>query len=183
MSADQGNAFGQFGYGVCLAMAIGMTRDAQQAVEYYKLAADGGHALAQFNYAMCLEFGCEGIASAMRTCYVSGGGPPILQAMRGSRDGGQSMYGDCLQSGAGIAWNAEEAVKYYKLVAGHGHSNGENNYRGCLGTGTGIEPNVQEAVTYFKLSADQGNEFGQLDNGVCLHAGRGIPVNVNEALQ
>ena len=40
LSADQGNAVGQWRYGSCLEKGIGVEEDGHEAARYYKLSAD-----------------------------------------------------------------------------------------------------------------------------------------------
>ena len=74
LSADQGNACGQYNYGYCLEHGKGVEKDVCEAARYFKLAArsfkmaDQGDADTQSNYDVCLEHGegveedaCEGI--------------------------------------------------------------------------------------------------------------------------
>jgi TPR repeat protein len=48
LSANQGNASGQYGYGVCLRFAIGISSDLISAAHYLKLSADQGDDDGQF---------------------------------------------------------------------------------------------------------------------------------------
>jgi TPR repeat protein len=45
LSADQGNAYGQCNYGVCLRDGDGVVMDKSLAAHYFKLSADQGDAL------------------------------------------------------------------------------------------------------------------------------------------
>jgi TPR repeat protein len=45
--ADQGNADGQCGYGVCLRDGKGISTDMKSAAHYFKLSADQGNAVGQ----------------------------------------------------------------------------------------------------------------------------------------
>jgi TPR repeat protein len=63
LTADQGNADGQFHYGVFLMTGDGIPMDKSFAAHYSKLAADQGMAKAQFNYGVLLEDG-DGIPMA-----------------------------------------------------------------------------------------------------------------------
>jgi TPR repeat protein len=57
LSADQGNADGQWRYGFCLESGKGVGIDLAEAVEYYRLSADQGNADGQWHYGFCLESG------------------------------------------------------------------------------------------------------------------------------
>jgi hypothetical protein len=55
LSADQGNADGQNGYGNCLQHGHGIAQNSAMAVEYYKLSADQGNPHGQANYVRSLQ--------------------------------------------------------------------------------------------------------------------------------
>jgi TPR repeat protein len=57
MAADQGNAFGQVCYGVCLLRGEGVSIDMRSAAPYLKLSADQGNAVGQVRYGVCLRDG------------------------------------------------------------------------------------------------------------------------------
>jgi serine/threonine protein kinase len=61
MSADQGNAFGQYNYGICLNHGQGIAKNLSEATRYFKMSADQGNADAQNGYGICLKNG-EGVA-------------------------------------------------------------------------------------------------------------------------
>jgi TPR repeat protein len=50
MSAEQGNAFSQNNYGVCLEDDKCIAKRLSEALKYYKMSADQGNSLGQYNY-------------------------------------------------------------------------------------------------------------------------------------
>jgi TPR repeat protein len=57
LSADQGDADGQFCYGICLRYGKGVSSDMRTAAHYFQLSADQGNAVGQVRYGECLLFG------------------------------------------------------------------------------------------------------------------------------
>jgi TPR repeat protein len=57
LSADQGNAEGQWRYGVCLQKGDGISKDLRGAAHYYQLSADQGNAFGQLRYGVCWQKG------------------------------------------------------------------------------------------------------------------------------
>ncbi|MDR0572290.1 MAG: hypothetical protein LBG48_05555 [Rickettsiales bacterium] len=54
MAAEQGNAEGQYLYGICLKEGIGVAQNLPEAARYYRLSADQGNLEAMYDYAGCL---------------------------------------------------------------------------------------------------------------------------------
>jgi TPR repeat protein len=57
LSADQGNSTGQWLYGQCLELGLGVDLDLVAATRYYRLSADQGNSDGQWLYGRCLELG------------------------------------------------------------------------------------------------------------------------------
>jgi TPR repeat protein len=55
MSADQGHAFGQYDYGLCLQNGRGVATNLPEAARYFKMSADHGDADALEEYRRCLD--------------------------------------------------------------------------------------------------------------------------------
>jgi serine/threonine protein kinase len=65
MSADQGDAGGQYNYGICLKNGEGVAKDLKEAARYYKMSADQGNAFGQDKYGICLGEG-EGVDKELK---------------------------------------------------------------------------------------------------------------------
>jgi TPR repeat protein len=57
LSSDQGNAFGQCYYGLCLRDGTGISKDLKGAAHYFKLSSDQGNVEGQCQWGMCLLTG------------------------------------------------------------------------------------------------------------------------------
>jgi TPR repeat protein len=109
LSADQGNAEGQWRYGVCLLNGEGVEVDLRMAAHYFKLSADQGNAEGQWRYGACLLNGHGvGVDFRMAAHYFK------LCADQGNAEG-QWRYGDCLLNGRGVGVDFRMAAHYLKL--------------------------------------------------------------------
>jgi TPR repeat protein len=57
LSANQGNAYGQFDHGRCLELGVGIELDASEAARCFKLSGDANCPLGALKWADCLEYG------------------------------------------------------------------------------------------------------------------------------
>jgi TPR repeat protein len=96
LAADQGDSFGQWDYGVCLAQGKGIPMNKSLAANYFKLSADQGNQHGQCAYGLCLLTG-DGVPrnESLAAHYFK------LSAEQGNNQG-QSLYAYCLGQGQGI---------------------------------------------------------------------------------
>jgi TPR repeat protein len=147
--ADQGNAIGQFNYGMCLHDGDGVRIDLRGAAHYFKLSADQGDAGGQCNYGLCLRNGI-GVPIDFR------GAAHYLKLSADQGDaGGQFAYGLCLLKGDGVPIDFRGAAHYLKLSADQGDAHGQFAYGICLRHGIGVPIDLRGAAHYFNLSAAQ----------------------------
>jgi TPR repeat protein len=209
LSADQGNANGQYWYGICLRDGTGTSENQSEAAKYFKLSADEGYPPAQYDYGRCL-LNARGVSRnvAEASRYFK------LSADSGNHDG-QFMFGICLLRGYGVARNTTGYYHYLKLsgkkydedLSDCDPSDSTLLPRNATGCAEQVKPladagdpvyqftygamrflktpaqNLQESAIYFKLSADQGLADGQLSYGRCLLKGLGIAKNESEAVR
>jgi hypothetical protein len=135
-AAAQGNPYAKLNLGRCWELGVGLRRDCQEAVQFYRQVAEEADRHGRIADRASVPF-CEVYASA------------------------QYHYGRCLFYGIGVPMNAEQAVKYFKLSADQGHALGQYGYGLCFESGTGIAKDEGEAVKYFRLSAAQGCAYAQ----------------------
>lgn len=177
LSADQKDAYGEFGLASCYRDGTGVPQNHAEAVRYYRLSADQGNAFGQVGLGLC---------------YQSGTGVPqnheeAVNYLRLSADQGNALakvcLGDCYANGNGVTLDHGEAVKWYRLSAEQGDATGQVNLGDCFLNGVGVPQNNEEAVKWFRLSADQGNSFGEFYLGVCCLNGIGVPSNPVDAVK
>jgi localization factor PodJL len=75
LSADQGNANGQLGYGICLEAGTGVAKNVEEAKKYYKMAMEKGCVLAERAYKKLTgaSSGSEGVVEFSETVDKFGG--------------------------------------------------------------------------------------------------------------
>ncbi|MDR1597709.1 MAG: sel1 repeat family protein, partial [Holosporales bacterium] len=100
-AAAQGNPYAKLNLGRCFALGVGLRRDCQEAVQFYKQVADDADRL----YALIAEEADRHGRIADRASV------PFC----GVYASAQYHYGWCLYSGTGVPKNAEQAVTYFKL--------------------------------------------------------------------
>ena len=63
----------------------------------------------------------------------------------------------CYQTGAGVARNIDECVRWYTVAAMHGHPDSQHNLGFLYMTGDGVEQDYEQAYTWGILAAENGN--------------------------
>ena len=101
-AAEQGSAWSQFRLGRCYAYGDGVTKDYNQAEQWYRKAAEQGHNQAIQGYTKAAE---QGDAMA------------------------QNYLGYCYQMGYGVTQDKDQAVYWYKKAADQGNDNAKNNLK------------------------------------------------------
>ena len=177
LSADQEDAYGEFGLASCYRDGSGVQQNHAVAVKWFKLSADQGNAFGQACLGMCYQSG-TGVPQNHEEAVINF----RLSADQGNALG-QVCLGDCYLGGAGISQNYEEAVKWLRLSAEQGYAMGQINLGLCYINGTGVPQKPTEAVKWFRLSADQGNTLGQNLLGTSYYSGEGVPQNYTEAIK
>jgi TPR repeat protein len=176
LSADQGNAFGQCCYGICLRDGTGISQDLISAAHYFKLSADQGNTGGQYHFAMCLLTG-NGLQRNMRMAirYF------ILSAESGNPES-QRVVGWMAEHGIGTAIDIAAAGRYYELSADHS-SAGAFRFGQCCRKGRGVPIDFTVAAEFFRKAADSGNADGANSFGCCLERGEGVDANIELAVK
>jgi TPR repeat protein len=176
LSADQGNANGQWRYGECLRDGKGIPIDLEGAAHYFKLSADQGNAAGQWLYGVCLQDGqgipidLEGAAHYFK-----------LSADQGNADG-SSDCGMAMLTGLGQDRDCENAIRCFQLSARNGGANGR---------AVACWMAENDIVTGVDLAAIVGAGESASDQppavlavcGRCCQTGRGVPVDFTVAAE
>ena len=80
------------------------------------------------------------------------------------------MYGD----GDGVAQDAAEAMKWYRLAADQGVADAQRVLEDMYRKGDGADQDYTETVTWYRLAAEQGDSFAQASLGVHYYRGDGV---------
>jgi TPR repeat protein len=86
----------------------------------------------------------------------------------------QNIIGERLYYGVGIAKDAVEAVKWFRLAAAQGDAAAQENLGWMYYHGAGVPKDAVEAVKWFRLSAVSGNPDGELSLAMMYDVGAGV---------
>lgn len=199
MAADQGNALAQYELAELFFNGNGCGKNLAKAIHYYRLAAEHENSKAQQALGTRYYLG-EGVekdtTEALKWHRLAAkqraklfekerfSDVYVRVAFGGSVDPiDQYELAEKYYKGNGVEKNYEEAVKYYRLAADHGHGWAQYSLANCCYNGNGIEKNYVEAIKYCRLAADQGNPSAQNFLGNCYYSGIGVKKNVIEAVK
>jgi TPR repeat protein len=86
----------------------------------------------------------------------------------------QNIIGERLYYGVGIAKDAVEAVKWFRLAAAQGDAAAQENLGWMYYHGAGVPKDAVEAVNWYRLSAVSGNPDGELSLAMMYDVGAGV---------
>jgi TPR repeat protein len=147
-----------------------LTKDDNQAVQYYKHSADQGFAASQYNLARFVEAGRGGLAKddveALRLYQLAANQNYALA---------QNSVGIFEHAGrGGLTRDDVEAARLYKLAADKGLSAAQNNLGAFYETGSGgLAKDDTEALRLYKLAADKNYPAAQNNIGRFYETARG----------
>ena len=131
---------------------LGLIKDDEEAIKWYRKAAEQGFAEAQYNLGVCYGTG-EGVTM------------DEVEAVNWYRKAADQRYapaqsnlGVMYETGQGVAKNYTEAVKWYRKAAEQGDATAQCNLAGCYYFGKGILADYAEAYKWNALAAAQGHE-------------------------
>lgn len=182
--AESGDVRAQADLGRCYALGIGVAKDVDEAVKWYRKAAARGNALAQ---------------NGLGTCYATGTGgveqdpSEAVKWYRKAAEQGfskaQNNLGRCYLLGEGVPKNPtlasewfSRAAKGFRKDAERGDAAAQYNLGVFYAIGEGgMEKNSAEAAKWYHKAAEQGHAEAQFRFGVCCARGEGISADSAEA--
>ena len=147
---------------------LGIEKDLEEAVKWYRKAAEQGYARAQYNLGHCYEYGKGVEKNEIET---------VKWYRKAAEQGyavAQNGFGFCYDNGTGVEKNEVEAVKWYRKAAEQGYADAQYCLGGCYFIENGVKKNEVEAVKWFRKAAEQGNADAQYGLGICYYNGYGI---------
>lgn len=112
--------------------------------------------------------------------------PGAVAALKRFAESGnaESQYrlGNAYNEGNGVDWDAEEAVKWYRLAAEQGHVEAQFTLALCYHQGYGVAKNPEEVVRWCRLAVGQGHIGAQYRLGLCYRDGCGVEQDREQAL-
>lgn len=105
----------------------------------------------------------------------------ILTAAKAGSPDAQTMLGQILLEGRGIAQDASLALTWFTIAADQGHTMALNMVGRCREHGWGCEQDAHAAAEAYRQAAEQGLDWGMYNYANLLATGRGVSRNEHSA--
>ena len=138
---------------------LGIEKDLEEAVKWYRKAAEQGYAPAQDDLGDCYYFG-----DGVDVDYVEAAKWYRRAAEQGDQFA-QNSLGDCYYYGYGVDVDNVKAVKWYKKSAEQGNTAAKTDLGWCYYCGYGVAENVQKAEELLLDAANEGSNLAMLRLG------------------
>lgn len=163
-ASEYGRPDAQLEVARCYQNGIGVAKNAENAVVWYKKAAEQGNAEAQCALGECYyqAFGVEKNEKEARKWYkeAANQGNATAQYMTGR------LYAE-------LSYN-EAAVKWYTKAAEQECPEAQYELGDCYSYGIGVAKDLEQAFEWYKKAAEQGNATAQCSLGYCYENGIGV---------
>lgn len=171
--ATKGSVFSAMFLGRCYKMAIGVRRDMQQSLKYYKLAAKQGNVEAMREAAIMMRSNKDDAAALAM----------FKQAMQKGDVTSTYYYGKMLCEGRGAAKDVQAGVSCIQQAADKGYAAAQFAMAEAYEKGEGVNKNARVALEWYKKAAIGGNRAAWWQLAECYREGRGTSVDFEEALE
>lgn len=171
ISAELGNAVGQYNLGYLYDAAEGIGQDYFEALKWYRKAAEQGYPLAQLKFGFMYEWG-KGVSKNMDEAKKW-----YIKAADQNQLGSQLRLGYILEAEA----NYTEAIKWYRKAANQGSELAQDALGNFYSDGKGGTKDYTEAVFWYRKAAEQGYDIGQYHLGYMYANGKGVNQDYLEA--
>ncbi|EEO27999.1 hypothetical protein OFAG_01152 [Oxalobacter formigenes HOxBLS] len=155
---------------------LGVEKDQQIAVGWFKKAAELGLAKAQFNLGLSYQKG-------------QGASKDIHKAIEWFRKSAEQGYakaeakmGYYTVTGTGVKQNFTEALRWYRRAAEHGDIASYADIGHFYAQGNGVKKDKNRAAQYYIMGAEKGDPEAQYWLGRAYEQGRGIKHDPERAL-
>jgi TPR repeat protein len=172
-AAGEGLPEAQSKMGFCFEEGIGVQRDTEQAVKWYRKAADNGFARAMINLGHCYANG-RGVPQNLELAYRF-----YRQAADLKLDVGLYNTGVCHALGEGVKQSDSLAAACFQQASDLGHGLAQYNLGLFYEHGRGVGQNDALAYFWYKNAADQGLGRALTAVGYCQL--KGIGTEADEA--
>uniref|UniRef100_A0A3P9IKM7 Death ligand signal enhancer n=1 Tax=Oryzias latipes TaxID=8090 RepID=A0A3P9IKM7_ORYLA len=151
-AAQQGYSKAQFNTAVCYEKALGVDKDIDKALYFYRQAAARGHKQAQYRYAkLLLTSRGQQSAEEMNT---------VINLLQEAAAAGITKAQLCLASvyTRDPGRNGCKSIKYLKMAAEGGDDTALLFLGQCYESGFGVRQNLNKAAQFYKQAAQAGNK-------------------------
>jgi TPR repeat protein len=167
-AAESGNLDAQCELGMMFEHGLGMPKDPQAALLWYRTAADRGSGYAAYKLALMFENGNGVQQDMVQTANW------LKRASECGLPEAQYKLGLMLESGRGINQRWPEAAAWYLQAANQGVVEAQFRLGFMYENGMGVQKDMQAAARYYKLAADRGNAGAQYNLAVMYVTGEGV---------
>jgi uncharacterized protein len=173
--AERGDVEAQLLAGMTYRAGKVVTRDFNQAIEWFRKAAAKNHPMAQ---------------NVLGLMYASGEGVPADPAVavqwfgKAAAQGygaAQSNLGWVYYTGSGTTQNPAEAVRLFRLASEQGNASGQNRLATAYFQGAGVQKDERQAFEWYRKAAEQGEALAQRNLAQMYNYGIGIKRDFGEA--
>ncbi|MBK6742099.1 MAG: sel1 repeat family protein [Hydrogenophilales bacterium] len=175
-AANKGSDAAQFSLGRAYELgALGLQKDLDYAIKYYKLAASQYHPKAITAIAKIYEKNYGQYQDGKRAVSLY-----KLGARLNDKDALFNL-GYMYFTGSHVPQDYVEAVKYYKIASDLGDFRAQNNLGNLYLEGKGANRDPELACSLFRQSALQENAYAMPNLGRCYQTGSGIKQNIEQS--
>ena len=169
--AEQGDPNAQYQLGFCCEIGIGVDKNDNLAVYWYRKAAEQGHVAAQFNLGGRYYDGQGVEKSYYQAAYW------YRKVAEQGDASAQFNIGNCYY----FQKDYEQAVYWFRKAAEQGLAVAQFNLGLCYEKGQGVEQDYKQAVYWYCKAAEQGDAKAQFNLGICYWKGEGVIEDYAEA--
>lgn len=173
ISAEMGNAAGQYNLGYLYDSAEGIGQDFFEAHKWYRKSSEQGYPLAQLRLGFMYEWG-KGVAKDLTEAKKW-----YTKAAEQNQLGSQLRLAYILKAEE----NYTEAAKWYRKAADQGSELGQDALGNIYTNGNGVTKDYKEAVFWYRKAAEQGYDIGQYNLGGMYEKGQGVNQDYSEAIK
>jgi TPR repeat protein len=211
LAADKGDITAISNLGFMYVKGIGIEKNQEDGIKWYRKAAEKGHVTSQFNLGIMYAKGRgveQNYAEAFRWYLkaaeqgdITAQTTAAMMCAKGigcDKNNEEALYwyhqaanknsvhaqynlGNMYAKGIGTDIDELEAFSWYEKAAEQDHPNAQLNVAYCYGKGQGIERNDTKSFEWYKKAAEQGHPNAQFNLGVIYAKGRGIKSNIELA--
>ncbi len=171
--ATKGSVFSAMFLARCYKMAIGVRRDMQQSLKYYKMAAKQGNVEAMREAAIMMRSNKDDAAALSL----------FKQAMQKGDVTSTYYYGKMICEGRGATKDVQTGMSCIHQSADKGYAAAQYAMAEAYEKGEGVNKSAIEALEWYKKAALGGNRAAWWQLAECYREGRGTSVDYEEALE
>lgn len=174
-AAEAGNVDAQCELGMMYEHGLGVPKDYQGAIFWYRTAADRGSGYAAYKIALMFENGHGVQPDLVMTANW------LKRAAECGIPEAQYKLAVMLETGRGINQRWAEAATWYLQAANQGVVDAAFRLGFLYEHGQGVQRDLRTAAHYYKFAADRGNSNAQYNLAVLYVTGEDIEENLGEA--